>query len=236
MWDFWFDNIGGKRLSSVWFLAPFNFCSICDAKISVNAAKSGNQTQTINRTKASGEKRLWAIAKTAILTKLGGILAFLGKKSAATIVWWHCAWFSRRRGFILSLWLSLGIHNCYLMARKEMPNKYSLLSCLFIFPVNNKQNDIYFLRIGETFPYENLQKQKHKIPLSVWICMFDMLSQNLGHFFIFCGGLTDCDRIWVRGDNEDMCALYSSCPLLGKGEAWTGHSTSLTPLWPKEMP
>ena len=144
MWDFWFVKIGGKRLGSVWFLAPFNFAQSVTIKFPLMRQKVGNQTQTINRTKALGEKRgsFERLQKPQFWQNLGGILAAAKKKLAPTIVWWHCAWFSRRPGFILSLWLSLRIHNCYLMARKEIANKYSLLSRSLIFPESNKVEDI----------------------------------------------------------------------------------------------
>ena len=69
---FLFGNIGGKRLGSVWFLAPFKFCSIRNDKISVNAAKSGKSDTDNQSDKGVGRetRQLWAIAKTAILTKL----------------------------------------------------------------------------------------------------------------------------------------------------------------------
>ena len=87
VWDFWFVNIGGKRLGSVWFLAPFNFCSIRNAKISVNAAKSG-KSDTDNQSDKGvgrGTRQLWAIAKTAILTKLrhfGGAVKKVGSDNS----------------------------------------------------------------------------------------------------------------------------------------------------------
>ena len=176
VWDFWFVNIGGKRLSSVWFLAPFNFCSIRDDKISVNAAKSGKSDTDNQSDKGAGEKRgsFERLQKPQFWQNFG-ILAARWKKSVPTIVWWHCAWFRRRPGFILSLWLSLRIHNCYLMARKEIANKYSLLSCAHIFPENNKVKNIDLLQKSESF---GKLKNPGRFNLYVW------------HAF------TECHKIW----------------------------------------
>ena len=172
--------------------------------------KVGNQTQTINRTKASGEERgsFERLQKPQFWQNFG-ILAARWKKSVPTIVWWHCVWFRRRPRFILSLWLSLRIHNCYLMARKEIANKYSLLSRSLIFPVNNKD----ICRLASHGKLE--------------ICTFDMLSQSVIKFdplFHIFRILWRVNWLW-----SDLCVRWqwrhvrpaARAPCAQKGEAWT---------------
>ena len=133
---------------------------------------------------------------------------------ASTIVWWHCAWFRRRPGFILSLWLSRRIHNCYLMARKEIANKYSLHSHI---PFLRTTMRTVALKISIMRQTGNSLLFKF-----IWLtCFQKKIWPTFLKYFIFCGGLTDCDRICVWGDNEDMCAR-GSCPLSTKGGEF-GH-------------
>ena len=129
----------------------------------------------------------------------------------------------------MSLWLSRRIHNCYLMARKEIANKYSLHSLIPFLRTTMRtvalKISIMMRQTGNSLLFK-----------FIWLtCFQKKIWPTFLKYFIFCGGLTDCDRICVRGDNEDMCAR-GSCPLSTKGGelAWTllckGSCTAYCPI------